>query len=124
MTSESGARPEVAEAPGDEASAISFHHFQADPNHRHQDQPHQDRRRDHRPAATLTVGLEAPPASDAIDRTSASAYFCSSPSTQRLTYGGMAGYKCFQHSNGTPARPHPLPAADDLHGHSARLRCS
>ena len=31
MTSESGARPEVAEAPGDEASAISFRHFQADP---------------------------------------------------------------------------------------------
>ncbi len=42
-------------------------------------------------AATLTVGLATPPANHAIDRTSTSADFCSSPSTQWLTYGGMAG---------------------------------
>ena len=90
------ARLEVAEASGDEASAISFHHFQGD-------QPLQDRRRHHRLAATLTVGLATPPASHAIDGTSTSAYFCSSPSTPWLTYGGMAGYKCFQYSNGTGA---------------------
>jgi hypothetical protein len=41
-------------------------------------------------AATLTVGLATPPASHAIDGTSTSAYFCSSPSTPWLTYGGMA----------------------------------
>jgi hypothetical protein len=54
-------------------------------------------------AATLTVGLATPPASHAIDGTGTSAYFCSSPSTPWLTYGGIAGYKCFQYSNGTGA---------------------
>jgi len=53
-------------------------------------------------AATLTVGLATPPASHAIDGTSTSAYLCSR-STPWLAYGGMAGYKCFQYSNGTGA---------------------
>ena len=73
-------------------------------------------------AATLTVGLATPPSSHAIDRTGTSAYFCSSPSTQWLTYGGMAGYKCFQywHTGRVLTRYSPVAT----HGHSAGSRCS
>ena len=51
----------------------------------------------------LIVGLAAPPASHAVDGTSSSSYYCANPSTPWLIKGGIAGYKCFQYSNGTGA---------------------
>jgi hypothetical protein len=51
-------------------------------------------------ASLLSFGLATPSVSHATDGTSTSSYYCSSL-TPWLLYSRIAGYKCFQYSNGT-----------------------
>lgn len=51
-------------------------------------------------AFMLGAGAATPSVSHATDGATASAYFCSY-STPWLLYSRLAGYKCFQYSNGS-----------------------
>jgi hypothetical protein len=52
-------------------------------------------------AAITTLALALPSASQAVDSTTSSSWYCAWATTPWLAYSPLAGYKCFQYSNNT-----------------------